>query len=63
MIVEKSSKESSGTATTSVQDGLTFGKLFGTRVQDKQICLNVPDVQDVIAVFESNDANEPELPN
>ena len=62
LIVEKSSKESSGTATTSVQDGLTFGKLFGTRVQDKQICLNVPDVQDVIAVFESNDANEPELP-
>ena len=62
LIVEKSSKESSGTATTSVQDGLTFGKLYGTRVQDKQICLNVPDVQDVVAVFESNDANEPELP-
>lgn len=62
LIVDKSSKASSGTATTSTQDGLTFGGLYGTRVQDKQICLNVPDVQEVIAVFESNDANEPELP-
>ena len=62
LIVDKSSKEGSGTATTSFQDGLTFGKIFGTRVQDKQICLNVPDVQDVLAVFESNDENEPELP-
>ena len=60
--VNKSSKEGSGTATTSFQDGLTFGKIFGTRVQDKQICLNVPDVQDVLAIFESNDENEPELP-
>jgi hypothetical protein len=62
LIVDKSSKEGSGTATTSFQDGLTFGKIFGTRVQDKQISLNVPDVQDVLAVFESNDENEPELP-
>ena len=40
---------------------MTYGPIYGTRVQDKQICLNVPDVQEV-AVFESNDTNDPELP-
>ena len=25
-------------------DGLTTNSVYGTRVQDKEICLNVPDV-------------------
>ena len=62
LIVNLSSQTASGTASTSIQDGLTYGPIYGTRVQDKQICLNVPDVQEVLAIFESNDTNDPELP-
>ena len=62
LVVNLSTKSSSGAGATTAQDGLTFGSIYGTRVQDKQICLNVPDVEDVVAVFESNDANDPELP-
>ena len=62
LVVNLSTKSSSGAGATTAQDGLTFGSIYGTRVQDKQICLNVPDVEDVVAIFESNDANDPELP-
>jgi len=54
IIVNKSTLSSSGTGTTTRDDGLTFGNYpYGTRVQDDVISLNVPDVLRVHGVFES----------
>ena len=36
--------------------------MYGTRVQDEEISLNLPDIHRVLAVFESNDATNPQLP-
>ena len=60
--ITRSSTPSSGTATTSLVDGLTYSSIYGTRVQDKNISLQVPDVTFVMAIFESSDVNEPDLP-
>ena len=55
-----SSKSLSGSNTNgSVNDGLTPSGLYGIRVQDEEICLNWPDVGEVIAVYESLDNNKP----
>jgi len=62
LIVDRSATTSSGVGTTSISDGLTYSSVYGTRVQDKQISLNVPDVQTVLGIYESNDSNEPDLP-
>ena len=46
--------------TTSVT-GLTESKFYGTRVEDKEISLNVPDAVKVIAVLESLNTSAPVL--
>ena len=51
-----------GTTLTTFDDGLTFNNVYGTRVQDEEISLNLPDIHRVLAVFESNDATNPQLP-
>lgn len=60
--ISRSSNPSSGIGSTTLSDGLTYSSVYGTRVQDKNISLNVPDVVSLLAVFESSDSNEPELP-
>jgi len=62
LIVARSSNASSGIGTTTLNDGLTYSNIYGTRVQDAEICLNVPDVVRVLAVYESDDATDPSLP-
>ena len=58
IVVDKSSNKASGTASTTLNDGLTFGNYpFGTRVQDEEISLNTPDVIQIHAVFEASDAD------
>ena len=42
-------------------NGLTYSKYYGTRVEDKEISLNVPDVVNIRAVYESTDSNAPVL--
>ena len=37
--------------------GLTTSQFYGTRVEDKEICLNFPDVVEVLAVYESYDSS------
>ena len=63
--VTKSKIEGSGTGGTTLNDGLEFGSFpFGTRVQDKKISLNTPDVLDVLGIFESTttgDASAPKI--
>ncbi len=49
----------SGTnAGSSVNDGLTYNQYYGLRVQDEEICLNYPDVSEVLAVYESLDSSD-----
>ena len=62
IVVSNSKLVSSGIGTTTLNDGLTYSKVYGTRVQDKEISLNVPDVRRVLAVYESNGITNPSLP-
>ena len=43
-------------------DGLTYSRVYGTRVQDKEISLNVPDAIRVLAIYESSGTSEANLP-
>ena len=61
---EPASGTNVGTADTTLDDGLRYGNFpYGTRVQDEEICLNVPDVIRVFGVFESENTSDPEAPN
>jgi len=63
LIVNRSQESSSGIGSTTLADGLTYSEIYGTRVQDKKISLNVPEVQELLAVYESVDGNDPSLPS
>ena len=60
--ITRSTLTSSGIGTNTLNDGLTNSGVFGTRVQDRKISLNVPDVVQLLAVFESNDSGDADLP-
>ena len=62
LVVNRSVESASGIGTNTLNDGLTSSTVFGTRVQDSKISLNVPDAVDLLAVIESNDAGDPDLP-
>ena len=62
LVINKSSSTSSGIGTTTLNDGLTYSQVYGLRVQDKEISLNVPDVVRVLAIYESKDQQTPALP-
>ena len=44
-------------------NGLTKSDIYGLRVEDKEISLNVPDVESIIGIFESSTSSDPILPN
>ncbi len=60
--ITRSTLASSGIGTNTLNDGLTNSRIFGTRVQDRKISLNVPDAASLLGVFESNDAGDADLP-
>ena len=60
--IVNSNNSASGTGATTLNDGLTYSAVYGTRVQDEEISLNVPDATIVYGVFESSDASAPILP-
>ena len=62
LVVSGSTLSASGIGTNSLNDGLTTSSIFGTRVQDDKISLNVSDACQLLAVIESNDAGDPDLP-
>ncbi len=63
LVVDKSKLSGSGIGRTTLNDGLTFGSYpFGTRVQDEKICINVPDILDILGIFESTDTSDPSAP-
>jgi len=41
--------------------GLTTSVYYGTRVEDEEICLNVPDVSKILAIYESSNSDSPVL--
>lgn len=53
--------ESGSNLGSSINDGLTYNQYYGLRVQDEEICLNYPDVSEVISVYESLDSSDPVL--
>lgn len=60
---DKSKYNTSGIGISSLNDGLTYGNYpYGSRVQDKDICLLSPDVTKIYGVFESSTINSPSLP-
>ena len=63
LIISRSKKDGSGSAENTLGDGLTTNNVYGTRVQDKEISLNQPDVVKVLAVYESSTAGNPNLPS
>ena len=64
IIIDKSSNSYSGIGQSSTNDGLTYGNYpYGTRVQDKEICLNYPDINLLYGVFESKDTSNPDSPS
>jgi hypothetical protein len=63
LVVSNSTLTNSGIGTTTLNDGLAYNNIYGTRVQDKQISLNVPDAVRVLAVYESTTTSNPSLPN
>ena len=50
-----------GTQKTKTINGLSPSKYYGTRIEDTEISLNVPDVVNVNAIYESTDSNPPVL--
>ena len=48
-------------AASTTGTGLTQNNFYGLRVDDKEISLNVPDVAEVVGIFESLDTNVPIL--
>ena len=63
IIVDKSKNEGAGIGSTTLNNGLTFGKYaFGTRVEDQNISLNTPDIIELHGIFESADTANPSAP-
>jgi hypothetical protein len=62
-LITRSIYSSSGIGSTTLNDGLSYGNFpFGTRVQDQNISLNVSDVVEVHAIYESLDTSNPSAP-
>ena len=63
IIVDKSKYISSGIGSTTLNDGLNYGNYaYGTRVQDENISLNVPDIIEIHSIYESVDTSTPSAP-
>ena len=63
VVFNRSRISSSGIGTTTLNDGLSYGEFpYGTRVQDEDICLLVPDITKVYSILESTNTNDPVLP-
>lgn len=54
-------KESGSVENVTKNDGLTYNKFYGLRVQDEEISLNYPDVVKVISIYESLNNGNPLL--
>lgn len=63
ILVDKSKLTASGIGATTLNDGLIYGNYpYGTRVQDENISLNVPDIIEIHSIYESADTSNPSAP-
>ena len=63
IIIDRSKYAASGIGTTTLNDGLIYGNYpYGTRVQDENISLNVPDIVNVYGIYESRTTADPSAP-
>ena len=63
IVIDKSKYDGSGTGEQTLDDGLSFGNYpYGTRVQDERLSLNVGDIIEVHAIYESLDTSNPSAP-
>ena len=65
LVVSKSRDSASGIGSTTLNDGLDFGDgyyPYGTRVQDKTLSLNTPDIITIHGIYESSDTSDPSAP-
>jgi hypothetical protein len=63
IVIDKSKYAGSGIGETTLNDGLTYGNYaYGTRAQDRNISLNVPDIIEIHGIFESVDTTDPSAP-
>tara|TARA_B100000085_G_scaffold39127_1_gene32260 strand:- start:9722 stop:17257 length:7536 start_codon:yes stop_codon:yes gene_type:complete len=62
LVIAGSNQTSSGIGRTTLNDGLQINNYYGLRVQDKIISLNIPDVVDVLGIYESGTTSDPVLP-
>lgn len=62
IVISKSKFDYSGIS-TGVTDGLEISNVYGLRVQDREISLNVCDVVGVHAIFESSTSGDPIIPS
>ena len=63
LLINRSALDGSGSTDKTFNDGLTTSDVYGTRVQDEEISLNVPDVSRVLGIFESDSKDDPILPS
>jgi hypothetical protein len=63
ILIDKSKYNGSGIGATTLNDGLVYGNYpYGTRVQDKNISLNTPDIIEIHGIYESADTSTPSAP-
>ena len=58
---EKITVSGTVSAASTAVSGLTTSLYFGTRVEDSSISLNLPDVVEIVGIYESLDTNAPTL--
>ena len=62
-LITASKNAGSGIGATTLNDGLVYGSYpYGTRVQDDVICVNVPDLIEIHAIYESSGTTAPTPP-
>jgi hypothetical protein len=63
LTISRSKYTSAGIGTTTLNNGLVYSSVYGTRVEDQLISLNCPDVYRVYGIYESKDTSDPKLPS
>jgi len=64
IVLNRSRYDYSGIGSTTVNDGLEVGNFpYGTRVQDEEICLMVPEITRVYGILESSGVQESFITN
>jgi len=63
LTISNSKYSQSGVGATTLNDGLSYSAVYGTRVQDEDISLNVSDATKIYGIFESRNAAAPSLPS